>query len=81
MEAAENCNHHAPKAVSARSHLPPVHTWQCCKSQQIHLCEKPWVGCREVAYELSHALNVCRGRAEVGRAKAGATTRGENQQS
>lgn len=39
-----------------------MHTWQCCKSQQIHLCEKPWVGCREVAYELSHALNVCRGR-------------------
>ena len=24
-------------------------------------CEHAWVGCREVAYELSHALNVCRG--------------------
>eukprot|EP00966_Prymnesium_polylepis_P043422 1007303-Prymnesium_polylepis.1 len=36
--------------------------WQCCKSQEILLCEKPWVGCREVVYELSHALNACRGR-------------------
>ena len=34
----------------------------CCVSKQIFLCEKPWVGCREVAYELSHALNVCRGQ-------------------
>ena len=33
----------------------------CCASQHIHICNHPWVGCREVAYELSHALNVCRG--------------------
>ena len=33
----------------------------CCASQRIYICNHPWVGCREVAYELSHALNVCRG--------------------
>ena len=39
----------------------------CCASKSIHLCEKPWVGCREVAYELSHALNVCRGQVRCAR--------------
>lgn len=34
----------------------------CCASNRIYLCRAPWVGCREVAYELSHALNVCRGK-------------------
>lgn len=34
----------------------------CCQARSIYLCAAPWVGCREVAYELSHALNVCRGR-------------------
>lgn len=34
----------------------------CCASNRIYLChDNPWVGCRELAYELSHALNVCRG--------------------
>ena len=33
----------------------------CCASKSIYLCEHAWVGCREVAYELSHALNACRG--------------------
>ena len=33
----------------------------CCASRSIYLCEHAWVGCREVAYELSHALNACRG--------------------
>eukprot|EP00316_Scyphosphaera_apsteinii_P013073 CAMPEP_0119309042 /NCGR_PEP_ID=MMETSP1333-20130426/13765_1 /TAXON_ID=418940 /ORGANISM="Scyphosphaera apsteinii, Strain RCC1455" /LENGTH=213 /DNA_ID=CAMNT_0007312947 /DNA_START=90 /DNA_END=731 /DNA_ORIENTATION=+ len=34
----------------------------CCASSRIYLCtESAWVGCREIAYELSHALNVCRG--------------------
>ena len=33
----------------------------CCKSNTIHLCTHGWVGCRELAYELSHALNTCRG--------------------
>jgi len=34
----------------------------CCASNRIYLCaETPWVGCRELAYELSHALNTCRG--------------------
>mmetsp|Transcript_7656 Transcript_7656/g.18923 ORF Transcript_7656/g.18923 Transcript_7656/m.18923 type:complete len:167 (-) Transcript_7656:1816-2316(-) len=48
---------HARRNASLSAHGP-----QCCKSQRIYLCDKPWVGCREVAYELSHALNVCRGR-------------------
>ena len=34
----------------------------CCQSRRIYMCAHPWVGCREVAYELSHALNACRGR-------------------
>ena len=33
----------------------------CCKSQTIYLCAHPWVSCTELAYELSHALNTCRG--------------------
>ena len=33
----------------------------CCASRRIFVCEHQWTGCREVAYELSHALNVCRG--------------------
>lgn len=33
----------------------------CCASRKIYICTHGWVGCREVAYELSHALNVCRG--------------------
>ena len=33
----------------------------CCKANQIIICnERPWVSCKEVAYELAHALNVCR---------------------
>jgi hypothetical protein len=34
----------------------------CCASRRIFVCTHPWVSCREVAYELSHALNACRGR-------------------
>ena len=33
----------------------------CCASKKIYLCNHPWVSCRELAYELSHALNVCTG--------------------
>ena len=33
----------------------------CCSSKRIFVCTHEHVGCREVAYELSHALNVCRG--------------------
>ena len=33
----------------------------CCHSNRIYLCTHPWVSCREMAYELSHALNNCRG--------------------
>lgn len=33
----------------------------CCASKHIFICRHSHVGCREVAYELSHALNVCRG--------------------
>lgn len=34
----------------------------CCASNSIHLChENAWVSCTELAYELSHALNRCRG--------------------
>ncbi len=34
----------------------------CCASNRIYLCaDHAWVGCRELAYELSHALNTCRG--------------------
>ena len=33
----------------------------CCASKRIYICAHPWTSCREVAYELSHALNVCRG--------------------
>ena len=33
----------------------------CCAASRIYLCEKAWVGCGEVAYELTHALNLCRG--------------------
>ena len=33
----------------------------CCASRRIYICTHPWVGCREVAYELAHALNSCRG--------------------
>jgi hypothetical protein len=33
----------------------------CCKANQIILCnQRPWVSCKEVAYELTHALNCCR---------------------
>ena len=34
----------------------------CCASNSLFICEHPWTGCREMAYELSHALNACRGR-------------------
>lgn len=34
----------------------------CCASNTIYLCaDAPWVSCRELAYELSHAYNVCSG--------------------
>lgn len=33
----------------------------CCASNRIYICTHPWTGCRELAYELSHALNTCRG--------------------
>ena len=33
----------------------------CCASKRIFVCGHPWTSCREVAYELSHALNTCRG--------------------
>ena len=33
----------------------------CCASNRIYICTHGWTGCREVAYELSHALNTCRG--------------------
>ena len=33
----------------------------CCASNCIYICSHDWVGCREIAYELSHALNTCRG--------------------
>ena len=33
----------------------------CCRSKRIYVCTHAHVGCREIAYELSHALNVCRG--------------------
>ena len=33
----------------------------CCKSRHIFICSHTWTSCREVAYELSHALNACRG--------------------
>ena len=39
----------------------------CCASRRIYLCEHRWVGCREVAYELSHALNACRGMVRCAR--------------
>ena len=39
----------------------------CCASQRIYMCSHGWVGCREVAYELSHALNVCRGKVRCSR--------------
>lgn len=33
----------------------------CCASRGIYICKHGWTGCRELAYELSHALNTCRG--------------------
>ena len=33
----------------------------CCASKRIFVCAHQWTSCREVAYELSHALNACRG--------------------
>lgn len=48
----------------------------CCRSNKIFICRHPWVGCREVAYELAHALNVCRGL--VACSKGGITLQGED---
>jgi hypothetical protein len=59
---------HCPNRLPDVSSLPTKHVLCqggrggafCCASQRIYICSHPWVSCREVAYELSHALNVCR---------------------
>jgi hypothetical protein len=39
----------------------------CCDTNRIFICSHRWVSCREVAYELSHALNTCRGAVRCSR--------------
>jgi hypothetical protein len=60
---------HCKGVIPSVSSLAPEHTLCqggrggafCCASNRIYICQHTWVGCREVAYELSHMLNVCRG--------------------
>ncbi len=39
----------------------------CCSENAIYLCDHAWVSCRELAYELSHALNACDGTVRCAR--------------